>query len=101
MDVLSKVIQSNARFGLSDRLEVHVDYVKMASGNGKGGLKTKGRASNWLSHNKTSIVTVKMEINCLAAALVIAMAGLNRDPNYPSYRDGYKLGKPVAECLRC
>ena len=27
--VLGKVIQSNARFGLSDRLEVHLDHVRM------------------------------------------------------------------------
>jgi len=40
--VLGKVIQSNARFALTDRLEVHLDYVKMPVGN--GGVKTKGRS---------------------------------------------------------
>ena len=33
--VLSKVIQSNARFGLTDRLEVHLDHVRIPVGNGK------------------------------------------------------------------
>ena len=41
--VLGKVIQSNARFGLSDRLEVHLDHVRMPVGNGKKAEKTKGR----------------------------------------------------------
>jgi hypothetical protein len=32
-DVLGKVIQSNARFGLTDRLEVRKDHVRMPAGN--------------------------------------------------------------------
>ena len=40
--VLSKVIQSNARFGLTHRLEVHLDYVRIPVGNGKSAEKTKG-----------------------------------------------------------
>ena len=31
--VLSKVIQSNARFRLTDRLEVHLDHVRIYGGN--------------------------------------------------------------------
>jgi len=42
--VLGKVIQSNAILGLSDRLEVHVDHVRMPVGNGKKAEKTKGRS---------------------------------------------------------
>jgi hypothetical protein len=34
-DVLGKVIHSNARFGLSDRLELRLDHVTMPAGNGK------------------------------------------------------------------
>ena len=37
----SKVIQSNARFGLTDRLEVHLDHVGMPTGNGR--MAEKGR----------------------------------------------------------
>ena len=39
-DVLGKVVQSNARFGLADRIEVHLDHVRMPAGNGR--VKTKG-----------------------------------------------------------
>lgn len=34
-DVLGKVIQSKARFGLSDRLEVHLDHVRIPAGTGR------------------------------------------------------------------
>jgi len=40
-DVLVKVFQSNAVFGLSDRLEVHLDHVMMLAGNGRMTVKTK------------------------------------------------------------
>jgi hypothetical protein len=40
LSVLGKVIQSNARFGLTDRLEVHLVHVRMPVGNGE--VKTKG-----------------------------------------------------------
>ena len=33
--VLRKVVQSNARFGLNDRLEVHLDHVRIPAGNGR------------------------------------------------------------------
>ena len=38
--VLGKVIQSNARFALTGRLDVHLDHVRMPVGN--GGVQTKG-----------------------------------------------------------
>ena len=33
--VLGKLVQSNARFGLADRLEMDLDHVRMPAGNGK------------------------------------------------------------------
>ena len=36
--VLGKVIQSNARFALTDRLEVHLEHVRMPVGKGNGGV---------------------------------------------------------------
>ena len=90
-DVLGKVIQSNARFALCDQLEVHLDHVRMPAGNGKAAEKTKGRPIGLMSAIKKSIVTVKAAFLCLAHALIIAMARVNGDPNYASYRDGYKF----------
>ena len=53
--VLGRVIQSNPRFGLADRLEVHLDHVRMFAGNGRE--KTKGRSVDVMSAIKKSIVT--------------------------------------------
>jgi hypothetical protein len=61
--VLGKVIQSNARFCLSDRLEVHLDHVRMPVGNGKRAEKKKGRSLDVLSAIKRSIV-VKAAFLC-------------------------------------
>jgi hypothetical protein len=92
-DVLGKVIQSNARFGLTDRLEVHLDHVRMPAGNGHE--KTKGRLLNVLSAIKRSIV-VKAAFLCLAHALIIAVARVNDNTKYKSYSSVYGLYKPKA-----
>ena len=96
--VLGKVTQSNARFGLADRLEVHLDHVRMPAGNGRE--KSKGRSLDVMSAIKRSIVVVKAAVNCLAYALIIAMARLNGDPKYQSYRHGCGLKKPVDDLLK-
>jgi hypothetical protein len=43
------VIQSNARFGLTDRLEVRLDHVRLPAGNGKLAGKKKGRSIDVMS----------------------------------------------------
>jgi len=65
--VFGKVIQSNARFGLSDRLEMHLDHVRMPVGNGRE--KTKGLSLDVLNAINRSIVVVKAAFLCLAHAL--------------------------------
>jgi hypothetical protein len=96
--ILGKVIQSNARFALTDRLEVHLDHVRMPVGNGRE--KTKGRSLDVLSAVKRSIITVKAFLLCLAHALIIAMVQVIRDPKYKSYRNGYGLKEPVEDLLK-
>jgi hypothetical protein len=51
-----------------------------------------------MAHIKTSIIEVKAEENCLAHALVIAIAKATNNPNYNSYRRGYKI-RPVVQNL--
>jgi hypothetical protein len=72
----------------------------MPTGNGKRAEKTKGRSLDVLSAAKMSTVAVKAALLCLAHALIIAMARVNGDPKYNSYRDRYQLGKPVEELLK-
>jgi hypothetical protein len=97
-DVVRKVIQSNARIGLSEHLEVHLDHVGMPAANGRRAEKTKERSFDVLSAAKKSIV-VKAAFLCLAHEIVIAMDWVNGDPKY-TYRNGYQLGKPVEELLK-
>jgi len=92
-DVLGKVIQSSASFVLSDRLKVHLDHVRMPVGN--VGVQTKGRSLDVMSAIKQSIVVVKAAFLCSAHARVIAMANVDSDPKYKSYRNGKFLNRPV------
>ena len=87
--MLGKVVQSNARFGVSDRLEVHLGQVRMPDGNGHE--KTKGSSLNCLSAIKKTIVKVKAGFLCLAHAPIIAKTRINRDPKYNSYINGYYM----------
>ena len=41
---------------------------------------------------------MKAESNCLAHALIIAKSKVDSDPNYNSYRRGYKI-RPVVDSL--
>jgi len=66
MGVLRGVIQSNARCGMSDRLNIHLDHVRMRVGNGKRAEKSKGRSLDVMNAIKMSIATVKAAVNCLA-----------------------------------
>ena len=77
--VFWKVIQSNAKFGLTDRLEVHLDHVRIPVGNFKLDEKTKGQSLDIMSTIKKSVVAVKAAFLCLAHALIIAIAQVNGD----------------------
>jgi len=61
-------------------------------------ITTKGRPLANLAHLERSIVRVKSENNCLAHALIIAIAKIMYGPNYRSYSDGRKIG-PVDQSL--
>ena len=80
-------MQSNARFGLTDRLEVHLDHFRMPAGKGRD--KKKGRSLDVMSAIRKSIVVVKAAFYCLPHALTIAMARVNGDPMCKSNRNGY------------
>ena len=55
--ILGKIIKSNARFCLMDRLEVHLDHVMMPPGNCRE--MSNRRNSDVISVLKTCIVVVK------------------------------------------
>ena len=77
-----------------DRLIVVIHSVKMPVGFGKD-VKSKGRPLSVMAHVKHIIIEVKTETNCLAQALIIAIARLTKDPNYKSYNNRCKIRPEV------
>jgi len=83
--------------GLCDRFVVHMDLVRIPVGNGR--QKKKGRSLHVLSAIKKSIDKLKEGFLCLAHALIIAMARVNGDLKYKSYKDGKSLKQTVQDLL--
>ena len=81
--VFEKVSQSNSTFNALDTLVVNVHSVKILVG--FGDIKTMGRPVSVLAHLKKCIIQVKATENCLAHALIIAIARIEHDSNYESY----------------
>jgi hypothetical protein len=79
--VFEKVAQSNARVNALDPLTIIVHTVGMPTGFGGASVKRKGRPLSVMAHIKRSIIQVKAETNCLAHALIIAIAKATNDPN--------------------
>ena len=72
----------------------------MPVGFGKTAVKSKGRLLSVMAHVKHSIIEVKAETDCLAHALIIAIARLTNDPNYKAYRQGRKIHPVVQHLLQ-
>jgi len=62
-------------------------------------MKSRGRQLSVMAHLKTSLVEVKASQNCLAHAIIIAIAKVENDPNYKAYRQGRKIRPAVQELL--
>ena len=99
MECIGKSLtQSNSRFNAMDTLVFEVHAVKMPVGFGKA-LKTIGRQLSKLVHLKRSVVEVNAEKECLADALLIAIANVTEDPNYTAYRKGRTIAPKVQQLL--
>ena len=97
--VFEKVSQSNSRFNAMDTFVVTVHSVRMPLSFGENVLKSRGRPLSVMAHLKRSIVEVKAEDNCLAHALVIAIAKVDKNPNYDAFRKGRKIRQVVQTLL--
>ena len=97
--MFDKVSQSNARFNATHTLIVTVHSVTMPVGFSGDGMKRKGRPLETMVQIKKSIIEVRAEENCLAHALVIAIAKLNNDPNYKAYTQGRKVSPVVSQSI--
>ena len=95
--MFSKVAQSNARYNAMDRLIVVIQSVKMPVGFGRKSIRSKGQPLDVAAHVKKSIIRVKSDTDCLAHALIIAIARLTKDRKYKSYLQGRRTILPVVQ----
>jgi len=96
--VFKNISQSNSRFNALDTLVVTVHSVRMPVEFGKHAIKSRGSPLSVMAHLKKSIVEVKADENYLARALVIAIAKIDKDPNYKAYIQGRNI-RPVVRNL--
>jgi hypothetical protein len=64
------------------------------------GIKNKGKPLSVMACLKKSVIEVKAERNCLAHAIVLAIAKLKNGPNYNPYRCGWKIHPVVQKLLQ-
>jgi hypothetical protein len=96
--MFEKLTQSSTRFNAMDR-SVVIHSVRMPVGFGRTALRTTGSPLANMAHLKSSITEIRAENNCLVQALIIAIARMDKDPNYQSYRKGNKIRHVVAFLL--
>ena len=58
---------------------------------GRKSVRSNGRPLDEMVHFKRSVIEVKAKSDCMAHALIIAIARITKDPNFIAYRRGYKI----------
>ena len=78
---IERVIQSNRDFRLNDTVTVDIIHVEAPQGSGRS-KRTTLNIREYL-HKKGSVIIIKNNDNlCLARALVVAVARIEKDPKY-------------------
>ena len=88
---IEKVVQSNQDFRLNDTVTIDINHVPMPEGSGK----TKRTLPNIRDHlkSKGSVVCINnFDDLCLARALVVGIANIEKDPKYDQVK---KSNRPV------
>ena len=80
---VEKVVQSNEEFRLNDTVNIDILRVEMPQGSGKSKLKRKTWSIRDYLRKKGSVITINnMDDLCLARALVVSIARIEKDPQY-------------------
>ena len=83
---LEKVIQSNEEFRLNDTVTVDIIHVEMPQGSGRS-KRTTLDIREYLK-KKGSVITINNKDDfCLARALAVGIARIEKDPRYGQIRD--------------
>ena len=87
---LERVIQSNQEFRLNDTVTIDLNHVVSPAGSGRKRKRTTYNIDDYLDE-KNSVVRIKNKDDlCLARALVVARAKVDKDPRYNQVRDSRK-----------
>ena len=85
---IERVIQSNQDFRLNDTVTIDIIHVEAPQGSGKSRLKRTTLNIREYLKKKGSVITINNNDNlCLARALVVAVARIEKDPKYKWIKD--------------
>ena len=88
---LERVIQSNQDFRLNDTVTIDINHVKTPQGSGKSRVKRITLNIRDYLKNKKSIVRINNTDDlCLARALAVSIARIEKDPKYDQIRQSNK-----------
>ena len=90
---IERVIQSNQDFRLNDTVTVDIIHVVASQGSGKSRVKRTTLNIREYLKKKKSVITINNNDNfCLARALVVAVAKIEKDPKYDQIK---RSNRPV------
>ena len=90
---VEKVVQSNEEFRLNDTVNIDIIRVEMPQGSGRSKVKRQTLNIRDYLKKKKSVIPINNKDNlCLARALVVSIARIEKDPRYSQITDS---GRPV------
>ena len=85
---VEKVVQSNEEFRLNNTVDIDLIRVEMPQGSGKSRVKRNIVDIRDYLRKKKSVITINNKDNlCLARALVVSIARIEKDPRYKRMLD--------------
>ena len=85
---VEKVVQSNEEFRLNTTVNIDIIRVEMPQGSGRSRVKRQILNIRDYLKKKGSVIPINNKDNlCLARALVVSIARIEKDPRYSSIRD--------------
>ena len=80
---VEKVVQSNEEFRLNDTVNIDIIRVEMPQGSGRSKVKRQTLNIREYLKQKKSVITINNKDDlCLARALVVSIARIEKDPRY-------------------
>ena len=91
LSYVEKVVQSNEEFRLNDTVTIDIIHVEMPQGSGRSKVKrTTYDIREYLKQKKSVIAINNKDDFCLARALVVSIARIEKDPKYKQIQNSTK-----------